>query len=198
MAKKGHGAYQRIYCSDRKSWREWLSQYFDQEPGVWLIYYKKHTAKPRVSYDDAVEEALCFGWIDSKPNKLDADRYMQLFTPRKVGSPWSGLNKTRVDKLEKLGIIMPPGQRIIELAKEDGSWNLLDDVEQLIIPPDLAERLAQFPSATKHFDLFSNSVKKGILWWIKSAKTHATREKRILQTAEMAEVNLRAQFDKIP
>ncbi len=198
MAKLGHKDYERVHCQDRKEWRHWLQLHHQTKVGVWLVYYKKHTGKPRVSYDDAVEEALCFGWIDSKPNKIDEDRFMQLFTPRKKGSPWSALNKRRVEKLANQELIIKAGWESIQSAKEDGSWNLLDDVEKLIIPIDLAEALANYPNASEHFHQFSDSVKKAILWWIKSAKQTSTRSKRILQTAEMASHNLRAQFDKKP
>ncbi|MEN0003556.1 MAG: YdeI/OmpD-associated family protein [Bacteroidota bacterium] len=196
MPKISHKDLNRFYPPTRQAWRDWLAQHHASSPGIWLIYYKKHTGAPTVSYDEAVEEALCFGWIDSKPNKLDEDRYMQLFTPRKPKSPWSRLNKTRIEKLAAAGLIAPAGQAKIDAAKENGFWTILDPIENLEVPDDLAEALNAHPPAAEYFDAFAPTYKKGILWWIASAKRPETRAKRVLQTAEMAAKNLKANFDK--
>lgn len=186
----------RFYPEDRAAWRAWLEANHATSPGIWLIYYKKNTGKPTVTYDEAVEEALCFGWIDSVPNKLDEERHMQVFTPRKPKSPWSKLNKQRIKTLFEKDVMMPAGLEKIEAAKKDGSWTLLDAIEELVLADDLAKALAANPAANDYFQAFNASSKKGILWWIESAKRPETRQQRIEQTVQMAAQNKRAQFDK--
>lgn len=179
----------------REEWRAWLERNHDTSPGVWLVYYKKSSGQPRVSYDEAVEEALCFGWIDSLPRKLDADRSKLLFTPRKPKSVWSALNKRRIKKLIREKLMTEAGLATIKTAKKNGSWNALDDVEKLIIPADLAEALKANGNAGANFALFSSSVRKGILAWIGSAKRPETRSRRIEKTVALAARNKRAVFD---
>lgn len=179
----------------REEWRAWLERNHDTSPGVWLVYYKKSSGQPRVSYDEAVEEALCFGWIDSLPRKLDADRSKLLFTPRKPKSVWSALNKRRIKKLIREKLMTEAGLATIKTAKKNGSWNALDDVEKLIIPADLAEALKANGNAGANFALFSGSVRKGILAWIRSAKRPETRSRRIEKTVALAARNKRAVFD---
>lgn len=181
-----------IHPMSRAEWRDWLAQNHTRKEGIWLIGYKKGTGKPRFEYDEAVEEALCFGWIDSKPNKLDEERSMLWFAPRKAGTGWSKLNKDRVEKLMVQGLIMPPGLAKIEAAQQDGSWNALDAIEALEIPPDLAQALVAHSPAPENFEAFPRSVKRGILEWIASAKKPETRAKRIVETAQLAAQNLRA------
>lgn len=176
----------------RAEWRAWLEQNYQREQGIWLITYKKATGKPRVEYDAAVEEALCFGWIDSKPQKLDAERSMLWFAPRKSGSGWSRVNKARIAHMISEGLMMPPGHARIEAAKQDGSWYALDAVEELEMPPDLVAALAAYPNATGYFEAFPRSVKRGILEWINNAKRPETRARRIAETAQLAEENIRA------
>lgn len=176
----------------RAEWRDWLAQHHTQTAGIWLISYKKAAGKPQFSYDEAVEEALCFGWIDSKPNKLDSERSMLWFAPRKSGTGWSKLNKTRVERLIAQGLMQPAGLAKVEAAKQDGSWNALDAVEALEIPPDLAQALAVYESAQQNFEAFPRSAKRGILEWIAAAKKPETRTKRITETAQLAAQNLRA------
>jgi uncharacterized protein YdeI (YjbR/CyaY-like superfamily) len=177
---------------NRAAWRAWLETNHTQTEGVWLIYYKKASGKPRVTYEESVEEALCFGWIDSIANKLDEERSMQWFAPRKPGSGWSRPNKERVERLLAAGLIMPAGLAKIEAAQQDGSWNALDAVEALEIPPDLAAALAANPPAVDYFEAFPRSVKRGILEWISNAKKPETRAKRIAETARLAAENIRA------
>lgn len=181
-----------VHPLTRAEWRAWLHEHHERDAGVWFIAYKKATGKPRVEYDEAVEEALCFGWIDSKPQKLDAERSMLWFAPRKPGSGWSRVNKERIARLVAGGLMMPAGLAKIEAARQDGSWDALDAVEALEIPPDLAAALAAYPNASTYFDAFPRSVKRGILEWISNAKKPETRANRIAETARLAEENLRA------
>jgi uncharacterized protein YdeI (YjbR/CyaY-like superfamily) len=175
-------ALEKVYAADRVAWRNWLAQNYSTTPGVWLIYYKVKSGKPSVRYAEAVKEALCFGWIDSKVNTLDAERYMQVFTPRKPGSVWSRLNKQYVEELLQQGLITEAGLEKIVAAKQDGSWNRLDAVEALIVPADLQQALESNNLAEQYFARFSNTTKKLILTWIDSAKRPETRQKRIEQT----------------
>jgi len=181
-----------IHPQTRAEWRAWLEEHHTQTEGVRLISYKKATGKLRFEYADAVEEALCFGWVDSKPNKLDDERAMLWFAPRKAGTGWSKLNKTRVEKLLQAGLMTPAGLAKIEAAKQDGSWTALDAVEELTIPADLAEALAMYGAARQHFEAFPRSVKRGILEWISNAKKAETRAKRVEETAQLAAENKRA------
>jgi uncharacterized protein YdeI (YjbR/CyaY-like superfamily) len=176
----------------RAEWRRWLEQNHTRTQGVWLISFKKATGKPRVEYDEAVEEALCFGWIDSKSLKLDDERTMLWFTARKRGTGWSKPNKERVERLIAAGLMTEAGMVKITAAQQDGSWNALDAVEALEIPLDLAAALAGYPSAQANFEAFPRSVKRSILEWIASAKTPATRAKRVEETARLAADNIRA------
>ena len=181
-----------IHPKSRAEWREWLSEHHTQAEGIWLISFKKASGKPRLEYDEAVEEALCFGWVDSKPNKLDEERAMLWYAPRKAGTGWSRLNKSRVEKLIATGLMTTAGLAKIEAAKADGSWNALDAIEALETPPDLAKALASNKTAQKYFDEFPRSVKRAILEWIANAKKPETRAKRIEETVTSAAKNIRA------
>jgi uncharacterized protein YdeI (YjbR/CyaY-like superfamily) len=172
-------------------WRAWLAENHTRPAGVWLITYKKASGKPRIEYEESVEEALCFGWIDSKANTVDAERSMLWFAPRKPRTGWSRPNKERVERLIAQGRMTPAGLAKIEAAQADGSWTKLDAVEALETPPDLAEALAAVPNATANFEAFPRSAKRGILEWIVQAKTPATRAKRVAETARLAGENIR-------
>jgi len=176
----------------RAEWRAWLEQNHARSQGVWLIYYKRTTGKPRVEYEEAVEEALCIGWIDSKGNRLDDERTMLWMAPRKAGSGWARTNKGRVDRLIAAGLMAPAGLAKIESAKSDGSWNLLDAAEMLEIPPDLESAFAANPAARAYFDAFPPSARRVILTWISTAKRPETRAARIEETVRQAAVNKRA------
>jgi len=152
-----------VYAKDRNEWRKWLEKNQAVSSGVWLIYYKKGSGKPSISYDEAVEEALCFGWIDSRVNALDEERYKQVFSPRKPKSSWSKLNKQRVEKLIQQGLMTPTGFEKIEAAKRDGSWSALDAIEALHLPSDLIDALEANKVAQDNFTAFSNSSKKNII-----------------------------------
>jgi uncharacterized protein YdeI (YjbR/CyaY-like superfamily) len=175
----------------RAEWRAWLAQNYARREGIWLVSYRTLTGKPRLAYEEAVEEALCFGWIDSKLTLLDEERSLQWMAPRRRGSAWAKSNKERVERLTAAGLMAAPGLAKVEAAQKDGSWNLLDSVEALAVPPDLAAALAARPAAQEHFSAFPASVRKGFLYWIASAKTAATREKRVRESAELAQRNIR-------
>jgi uncharacterized protein YdeI (YjbR/CyaY-like superfamily) len=181
-----------VHPQTRAEWREWLERHHTQAEGVWLISFKKGTGKPRFEYEEAVEEALCFGWVDSKSNKLDAERSMLWFAPRRPRTGWSRSNKERAKRLIETGLMMPAGLAKIEAAKQDGSWSALDSVEALEIPPDLDQALAADQTARQYFEAFPRSVKRAILEWIAGAKRPETRAKRIAETVELAARNIRA------
>ena len=181
-----------IHPQSPAAWRPWLAQHHGRTEGVWLISYKGATGKPRLAYDEAVEEALCFGWIDSTARTLDDERTLQWFAPRQPHSGWSRPNKERVARLLAAGLLAPAGLAKIDAAKKDGSWSALDAVEALEIPPDLGAALAASPAAQQHWDAFPRSVKRNILAWIATARRPETRAKRVADTARLAADNIRA------
>lgn len=181
-----------VHPLSRDEWRTWLQAHHTRATGVWLVSYKKATGKPRFEYDEAVEEALCFGWVDSKPKKLDAERSLLWFAPRKAGTGWSRPNKLRVERLLQAGLMADAGLRKVEQAQRDGSWTRLDAVEDLEVPDDLRRALAGHPHASAHFEAFPRSARRGILEWLVNAKTAETRARRIDETARLAEMNERA------
>ena len=181
-----------VHAETRAAWRRWLERHHTRATGVWLVTWKKASGKPHLGYDAVVEEALCFGWIDSKPRKLDANRSMLWCAPRKAGSGWSAPNKRRVEELMALGKMAPAGMLKVQQAQRDGSWSALDAVEALEVPPDLRKALKAHPPAQTHFDAFPRSARRGILEWIQNARRPETRAARILQTATLAQRNERA------
>jgi uncharacterized protein YdeI (YjbR/CyaY-like superfamily) len=181
-----------FYAKTRKDWRKWLQKNQAKEKSVWLIVYRKTSKTPSVYYDEAVEEALCFGWIDSKPNKRDAESYYQFFSQRKPKSNWSKLNKIRVEKLIAQGLMTDSGMTMINLAKEKGTWTALEKVEELIIPPDMKKLFDKNKVAYKNFQAFPPSTIRGILEWILNAKKPGTRQQRIEQTVTLAAKNIKA------
>jgi len=183
---------ERLYAKDRLAFRRWLQRHHARSRGVWLVSYKKKTGKPSIPYAEAVEEALAFGWVDSRPNFLDEERFQQLFSPRKPKSPWSRLNKERVAKLIETGRMMPAGLAKVEAAKRDGSWSTYDGVEALRVPADLRRALSANAAARRNVEAFSPSSKKIILWWVTSAKRPETRAKRVAETVRLAAKNLKA------
>jgi uncharacterized protein YdeI (YjbR/CyaY-like superfamily) len=185
--------YKTTHPKSRNEWRKWLEKNHSTSPGVWFTYYKKESGKPRVSYAEAVEEALCFGWIDSLPRKLDDERSMLKFTPRKPKSVWSQLNKTRIEKLINNKLMMPAGFASIAIAKLNGSWDILTASDTAAatnqLPDDLNKYLARNKKAKENFQQFSFSIRKQFLSWIDSAKRPETRIQRIQQTVLMAAAN---------
>ena len=178
--------YPRIKAKSRKEWRAWLQKHHASCTGVWLMFAKKHSKLPTVSYNDAVEEALCFGWIDGLMNPLDETYYLQLFTPRKAKSAWAASNKKRVEKLIDAGLMTEAGMTLVDLAKKTGTWNALDAVEAMTMPDDFVHALKKKAGAQKGFDAYSPSVKKQCLYRINDAKRPETRAKRIATLVEAA------------
>jgi uncharacterized protein YdeI (YjbR/CyaY-like superfamily) len=179
-------AYERVEVTTREAWREWLAANHADSPGVWLVTHKKAEGDRHVPYEATVEEALCFGWIDSKGRRLDERRSMLLFTPRKAGSGWSRPNKERLERLFAAEQMAPAGIAIVEAAKADGSWTALDDIENLVEPDDLRSALDAAPGARESWDAFPRSTKRATLEWISLAKRPETRAKRIEETVTLA------------
>lgn len=176
-----------IRVKSRETWRAWLAKNHGRKESVWLLFHKKHTGKTSISYDDAVEEALCFGWIDSLVKRLDEDSYIQKFTPRKKNSAWSPSNKKRVRKLVRQGLMTEAGAAKIAEAKKNGSWSRLDAVEKLAaIPRELTAALDASARAKKNFSGLAPSLRKQFLWFIETAKKGETRKKRIALTVRLA------------
>jgi uncharacterized protein YdeI (YjbR/CyaY-like superfamily) len=178
-----------VDVSARQGWRQWLEENHAASKGAWLIMYKKNSLKKGPSYEEAVEEALCFGWIDGRSSALDRERYKLLFVPRQSGSTWAKSNKIRVEKLIKAGLMRPSGMAKIEQAKKDGSWGLIDEIEALIPPEDLKKALDANPQAAKNFTEYNDSSKKMILWWLFGARRAETRSQRIQRIVEASERN---------
>ena len=185
-----HERYEHIDMLDRAEWRAWLGANHATSPGVWLIYWKKVGGPGRLSYAEAVEEALCFGWIDSRPGKVDATRTKITMTPRKPGSAWSTVNKERIERLVAAGLMTPAGQAKIDAGKRDGSWDLYDQIEHLTPPDDLAAALAENEVVGNGFAAFSPSRRKALLLWVATAKQPATRARRIAAIADGARAGL--------
>ena len=182
---------ERYYPKSRAEWREWLEKNHRTEASIWLVYYKAATKKPSLSWSDAVEEALCFGWIDSTKKTIDDKRYMQYFSRRKPKSNWSRINKEKVDKLVEEGLMAEAGYESIAIAKQNGSWTLLDDVEALVVPGDLKEALVRKKDALEFFEKLSKSTKRSMLYWVVSAKRTETRQKRIADIVENASIGMK-------
>ncbi|HOY15300.1 MAG TPA: YdeI/OmpD-associated family protein [Saprospiraceae bacterium] len=176
-----------FYPKNRAEWRSWLQENHDKKENIWLIYYKQKSKIPTVSYSDAVDEALCFGWIDSKAKSIDEVKFMQFFSRRKEQSVWSKVNKEKIESLINAGLMAPTGFAIIEKAKANGSWTILDDVEALIIPEDLEVAFQLKPNAKVYFLGLSRSDKRNILQWLVLAKRTETRQKRIQEIVDLAE-----------
>lgn len=181
-----------FHAKSRKEWRQWLEKNHNKKENVWLIIYKKESGVKTVYYEEAVEEALCYGWIDSKPNKRDDLSFYQFFSKRNPKSNWSKVNKEKVERLIKEGLMTEAGFSSIELAKKKGTWNALDEVENLTIPKDLEKALKSIKPAFENFQAFPRSVKRNILEWILNAKKEETRANRIEETATLAAKNIRA------
>ncbi len=176
------------YCpKNRADWRKWLEKYHASKEGVWLIIWKKHTLSPNLSWSEAVDEALCYGWIDGIKHPLNDKCYKQYFTPRKPQSTWSKINKEKVEVLIASGAMTNAGLRCIAVAKKNGAWTYLDQVDNLEIPADLAAAFDNSPMARNYFHRQSKSTRKGLLYWILSAKRPQTRANRIQQITENAE-----------
>ena len=175
------------YCpKSPEEWREWLEKHHEIEQSIWLIYYRSSTNMDTLTWSEAVDEALCFGWIDSTKKTIDDEKYMQYFSKRKKQSNWSRINKEKIEQLTEKGLMFEAGEESVKIAKENGSWNILDDIENLVMPDDLKIALNVNPAAMEFYENHSNSIKKGMLYWVKSAKRTETREKRISEIVSAA------------
>lgn len=185
-----------VYAKSRKEWRKWLEKNHDKEKVVWLAIYHKDADKESVYYADAVEEALCFGWIDSRADKNDENSFLLSFYPRKPKSNWSKPNRERAARMIKEGLMAPAGQAMIDLAKETGTWDAMKHIEDNIIPDDLQLLFDKNKTAYKNFMTFAPSSQRLILTWIHNAKRPETRQKRIEETVRLAEKNIKANHPK--
>lgn len=175
------------FCpTSRKDWRKWLVKNHLSKQSVWLIYYKKKSNISSLNWSEAVEEALCFGWIDSKAKPLDGEKFMQFFSRRKPNGTWSKINKEKIKLLLAAGKMAPAGLEIIERAKQNGSWTILDEVEELILPKDLIKEFKTRPGSKAYFLSLSKSTRKAMLQWLVLAKLPETRQKRINEIVERA------------
>lgn len=175
------------YCpKSRADWRKWLEKNHQSKQSVWLVYFKSSTKIASISWSEAVDEALCFGWIDSTRKTIDKERYMQYFTRRKPNSTWSKINKEKVARLIQNNLMTKAGFNSIEIAKQNGTWTIMDNVENLIIPEDLRIALNKNESSMEFFQNQPKSIKKAMLYWIVIAKKIETRKKRIEEIARSA------------
>jgi len=182
---------EEIECSTAAEWRAWLAANHERADGVWLVSHRPHTGKASVGYDDAVCEALCFGWVDSTQRRIDDERGAQWWSPRRKGSLWARTNKARVERLEAEGRMTDAGRAAIERAKADGSWNVLEPVEDLIVPGDLSAAFEAYPGARGQWDAFPPTAQRAYLFWIYSAKREATRARRVTEAAALVVRGLR-------
>lgn len=181
---------EEVYVPDRDSWRVWLMKNYDSEKEIWLIYYKKHAGKPSISYDDSVEEALCFGWVDSIIKKIDDAKFARKFTPRTRKSRWSEANKRRVEKMIRAGKMMEAGFARIREAKDNGEWfNEPVDRKKLVIPSNLEDALTANKKALDSFNNLAESYKRNFVRWVDNAKKESTRKKRVAEAIGLLERN---------
>jgi uncharacterized protein YdeI (YjbR/CyaY-like superfamily) len=185
--------YAIYHAESRQQWRAWLEAHHDVERGVWLCSWRSSVDRPRCAYPDAVEEAICFGWIDSTVTILDDERNLQMFTRRKARSTWTRLNRDRAARMEEAGLMTDAGRAAIGIAKDNGWWTILDPVEDLIEPDELAVALDAEPEARRQWDAFPPSARRAMLWWVVSAMRAETRRKRISAIVTSAARGERAQ-----
>lgn len=175
-----------FYAKTAQEWRQWLQENHASKSGVWLVTYKKASGVATLSWSDSVDEALCFGWIDSIKKKLDEHASIQYFGPRKPKSIWSKINKAKIQRLTEEGLMTPAGQKCVDIARQNGSWHIYDEVEEQLIPPDLEKAFKKHKGSKDYFEGLGKSVRKQMLYWVVSAKRPETREKRIHEIAEHA------------
>jgi len=179
-----------LYVTNRIDWRDWLQSNHQLKKEIWLVYYKKHTGIERIPYDDAVEEALCFGWIDSIVKRVDDETYVQKFSPRKPRSIWSALNKERVGKMIKSGLMTKAGLEKIKDAKKSGKWDETYTSKKVVeTPSDLTIALSKNKVASTNFLNFADSYKNMYINWVNSAKKEETRQRRIMEVVNRASKN---------
>lgn len=175
-----------IYLKSRRHWRKWLQKNHDKKDSVWLICYKKESNTPTIAWSDAVDEALCFGWIDSQRRSIDDEKFMQRFSRRKATSTWSKINKQKIQRLTKEGLMTEAGIKVIEAAKRNGSWSILDEVEELMIPNDLEIAFKKRSGSKKHFLTLSRSTRRALLLGLVLTKRPETRIKRIREIVDLS------------
>ena len=180
-----------FHPKDKEDWRNWLKENHIKKESIWLIFNKKNSPNPNLNWSQAVDQALCFGWIDSTAKPIDNEKYMQYFCKRKPKSNWSKVNKDKIKTLIEQDLMEEAGFKSIEVAKENGSWTSLDEVEALVIPDDLKRELVKYTGAMEYFEGLNKSSKKGLLYWVVSAKRKETRQKRILEVAKNASQKLK-------
>lgn len=180
------------YFKNSQEWRNWLHENHRSSKGVFLIFYKVSSEFESMRWEEAVQVALCYGWIDSTVRKIDDDRRKQVFTPRKDKSVWSKLNKTYIENLLKENLIHESGLQKIEIAKQNGSWESLDDVENLIMTKDLELAFLKNITAAENFQNFSPSYRKNYLYWLNQAKKEETRNRRIETIISLCEKNIKS------
>lgn len=180
---------EQFYPETKQHWRKWLEKNHIRKDAVWLIYYKKNAGKPTIKWSDAVDEALCFGWIDSKAETIDKDTFRQYFCKRKPNSTWSKINKQKIETLTSKGLMTQAGFDVIDIAKQNGSWTILDEVEELIIPNDLEKAFKKHKGSKDYFLSLSKSIRKMMLTSLVLAKRPETRQKRIDEIAKLAGLN---------
>ncbi|MEI7583352.1 YdeI/OmpD-associated family protein [Runella sp.] len=175
------------FCpTSKQQWRQWLEENHRSKQAVWLVHYKKKSGVPTISWSEAVDEALCFGWIDSVRKTLDSETFVQFFSKRKPNGTWSRVNKEKIRQLIEAGLMTQAGLESIETAKQNGSWTILDEVEELILPHDLEIEFNTQPGSKDFFLSLSKSVRKAMLQRLVLAKQPETRQKRIREIAELA------------
>lgn len=178
--------YEQVTIRSRAGWRAWLAKHGRTSPGIWLVRFKKDSGGPYVLDEDVVEEALCFGRVDSTPRKIDSERSALLLSPRRPQSAWSRANKDRVERLNAAGLMTPPGLGAVEAARENGAWSAFDDAEDLVVPDDLAAAFDRHAGSAANWEAFTRSARRGILAWIQQAKRAEMRASWIDETARRA------------
>ena len=178
-----------IYFETRLEWRQWLEKNHRSKQSIWLICNTQKSDLPAIPWSELVDEALCFGWIDSTRKSIDETRFKQLYAKRKPNGTWSKINKEKIQRLIENGQMTAAGLEVIEAAKQNGSWTILDEVEELIIPEDLEKAFHKHTGSKDYFLSLSKSIKKQILYWVISAKKPETRQKRIAEIAKLAGQN---------
>jgi len=181
-----------LYFKKYAKGRERLNENHDSSEGVHLVFYKVGSDFESMRWEEAVKVALCYGWIDSTVRKLDEDRRKQTFTPRKAKSVWSKLNKSYVEKLIAENLMHESGLAKIEIGKQNGSWNALDHVEELILPEDLQQAFNKNKKAFENYTNFSFTYRKSYLYWLNHAKREATRKNRIAEIIKLCEANIKS------
>lgn len=181
-----------VHADDRATWRTWLEGHHATAGGCWLVTWRAKTGYPRLTYEEAIEEATCFGWVDSTAGRFDDERGRLYFAPRKARSPWAATNKARVARLTAAGLMRPAGLAAVERAKASGYWEILDSSERLEVPDDLSAALAEHPPAPDNFAAFPPSARKQMLAWVALARRPETRASRIAKIAAAAAHNERA------